>query len=304
LTPIATTATPPVLRRIRAAVRAVLILGLVVSVLANVLHANGNWISQTIAAWPPLALLFTVELISRVPVYRRSLAAVRLAATATIAGIAAWVSYWHMAGVAARYGETGASPYLMPLTVDGLVIVASVSLVELAGRIRSAEQATIPVDTRSTVEPTTVVAPAIDRPVGEPTTLPIDPVDHFDRPALTGTDHPTDRVPDPAVDKTPTTATELGSQRATTVADDEPTTPVDRQPTTGPTAPGLRVVGATAAVTNAGLLRARYGDRLPDSMRQIRSDMGWSKERVDRAVDAYNAGLDQADEEDLEEATA
>src|SRR5215213_5809101 len=105
------------------------------------LHARDNPISQAIAAWPPLALLLTVELISRVPVHRRSLAAVRLGATTTIAGIAAWVSYWHMAGVASRYGETGASPYLLPLSVDGLVIVASVSLVELAGRIRSAENA-------------------------------------------------------------------------------------------------------------------------------------------------------------------
>jgi len=43
-----------------------------------------------------------------------------------------------MAGVAARYGEDGAAPYLLPLSVDGLVVVASVSLVELAGRIRAA----------------------------------------------------------------------------------------------------------------------------------------------------------------------
>jgi hypothetical protein len=109
------------------------------SVTANILHAQPNPISQAIAAWPPLALLLTVELISRVPVDRRSLAFARLAATATIAGIAAWVSYWHMAGVASRYGETGASPYLLPLSVDGLIIVASVCLVELAGRIAAAE---------------------------------------------------------------------------------------------------------------------------------------------------------------------
>lgn len=126
------------LRRVRWAVRAVLVLGVAASVAANILHANPNPIAQAIAAWPPLALLLTVELISRVPVHRRSLAAVRLGATATIAGIAAWVSYWHMAGVAARYGETGAAPYLLPLSVDGLVVVASVSLVELAGRLRSA----------------------------------------------------------------------------------------------------------------------------------------------------------------------
>ncbi|HZN16972.1 MAG TPA: DUF2637 domain-containing protein [Micromonosporaceae bacterium] len=129
----------PQLRRVRWAVRATLSLGVAASVSANVLHAQDNPISQAIAAWPPLALLLTVELISRVPVHRRSLAFVRLVATAIIASIAAWVSYWHMAGVASRYGETGTSPYLLPLSVDGLIIVASVCLVELAGQIRLAE---------------------------------------------------------------------------------------------------------------------------------------------------------------------
>jgi Protein of unknown function (DUF2637) len=129
----------PQLRRVRWAVRATLVLGVAASVVANILHALDNPISQAIAAWPPLALLLTVELISRVPVHRRSLAFARLVATATIAGIAAWVSYWHMAGVAARYGETGASPYLLPLSVDGLIVVASICLVELGGRIASLE---------------------------------------------------------------------------------------------------------------------------------------------------------------------
>ncbi|BCJ54913.1 hypothetical protein Asp14428_63880 [Actinoplanes sp. NBRC 14428] len=130
----------PQLRRVRWAVRATLVLGVAASVVANILHALDNPISQAIAAWPPLALLLTVELISRVPVHRRSLAFARLVATATIAGIAAWVSYWHMAGVAARYGETGASPYLLPLSVDGLIVVASICLVELGGRIATLEQ--------------------------------------------------------------------------------------------------------------------------------------------------------------------
>ena len=128
------------LRRVRWAVRATLILGVAASVVANVLHALDNPISQAIAAWPPLALLLTVELISRVPVHRRWLAAARLIATAAIAGIAAWVSYWHMAGVASRYGETGASPYLLPLSVDGLIVVASICLVELGGRITGLER--------------------------------------------------------------------------------------------------------------------------------------------------------------------
>lgn len=143
------------LRRVRWAVRATLFLGVAASVVANVLHALDNPISQAIAAWPPLALLLTVELISRVPVHRRWLAATRLIATATIAGIAAWVSYWHMAGVAARYGETGASPYLLPLSVDGLIVVASICLVELGGRISTLE--------RSAEDPASP-EPAADRP--------------------------------------------------------------------------------------------------------------------------------------------
>jgi hypothetical protein len=123
--------------RVRWAMRATLLLGVAASVVANVLHAQPHPVSQAIAAWPPLALLLTVELISRVPVHRQSLAAARFAATAVISGIAGWVSYWHMSGVASRYGETGASPYLLPVSVDGLIMVASVCLVELAGRIRA-----------------------------------------------------------------------------------------------------------------------------------------------------------------------
>lgn len=127
------------LTRIRWAVRATLLLGVAASIVANVLHAIDNPISQSISAWPPLALLLTVELISRVPVHSKALAAGRLAAAAIIAGIAAWVSYWHMVGVASRYGEVGLSPYLLPLSVDGLIVVASICLVELGGRIRAAE---------------------------------------------------------------------------------------------------------------------------------------------------------------------
>jgi hypothetical protein len=145
------------LKGIRWAVRATLALGVIASTVANILHADPNVISQTIAAWPPLALLLTIELISRAPVHRPILSAVRVVATVLIAGIAAWVSYWHMVGVIARYGETGAGPYLIPLTVDGLVVVASVCLVELGGRIQAA---TKPQWAMSEPHPATPDAPA------------------------------------------------------------------------------------------------------------------------------------------------
>lgn len=159
------------LARVRWGVRGALVLGVATSVAANILHALPNPISQAIAAWPPLALLLTVELISRIPVQRRSLTAVRLAATAAIAAIAAWVSYWHMTGVASKYGEVGAAPYLIPLSVDGLIVVASVCLVELADRIRQAPgEADTATDTRADIQPDTTPdtpkrpAPAVRRP--------------------------------------------------------------------------------------------------------------------------------------------
>lgn len=158
------------LSHVRWGVRAALFLGVATSVAANILHALPNPISQAIAAWPPLALLLTVELISRIPVQRRSLTAVRLAATVAIAGIAAWVSYWHMTGVASRYGEVGAAPYLIPLSVDGLIVVASVCLVELADRIRqvTGEQVTgelaTATDTQADITPDVTPERAGDEP--------------------------------------------------------------------------------------------------------------------------------------------
>ncbi|MET7752704.1 DUF2637 domain-containing protein [Micromonospora sp. NPDC005367] len=165
------------LRRLRWAVRATLVLGVAASVAANVLHARPNPISQIIAAWPPLALLLTVELISRVPHHRWYLGAIRITAAAIIALIAAWVSYWHLVGVAARYGESGyGAAYLLPISVDGLVLVASVSLVEITARIRaaSARMALAPtaelsrapaaaVSTLSAPDEVTVAAPSTGR---------------------------------------------------------------------------------------------------------------------------------------------
>jgi hypothetical protein len=155
------------LKRIGWGVRGVFALGIAASLAGNVLHAADNPVSKAISAWSPLALLLAVELISRVPASRGWASIGRLGGTAVIAGIAAWVSYWHMAGVAARYGETGASPYLLPFSVDGLIVVASICLVEIGGRIRAlstpADDAAPAVATAPIAEP--VVEPVVVEPV-------------------------------------------------------------------------------------------------------------------------------------------
>jgi hypothetical protein len=160
------------LRRQRWAVRAALAL------------AQPNPIAQAIAAWPPVALLVTVELIARIPI-RRRIGWLRLVATLVIAAVAAWVSYWHMAGVVDRYGERGLVPYLLPLSVDGLIVVMSISLVELAGKIRAVvstppEPATEPANPTATAPPSPQVSLIKARPIVvtvQPGELPTDSTD-------------------------------------------------------------------------------------------------------------------------------
>lgn len=166
------------LRRIGWGTRGVFALGIAASLAGNVLHAADSPISKAISAWSPLALLLAVELISRVPARRGWTSYARLGATAIIAGIAAWVSYWHMVAVASRYGETDASPYLLPLSVDGLIIVASISLVEIGGRIRALTETESPaVPLPAPLPPVVPVTPApVIMPEPAPIPAPAEPV--------------------------------------------------------------------------------------------------------------------------------
>ena len=219
----------PQLKRIRWAVRATLMLGVAASVAANVLHARHEIVSQVISAWPPLALLLTVELTSRIPMHKPLLAGIRVLATATIAGIAAWVSYWHMQGVAVKFGETETSAYLLPISVDGLIVVASVSLVELAGRIRFLEERrmnalTAPVQY---IEPSPVVQAAPVSPAVAP--LPVRPTppavepEPMREPVSAGVTHATPvrleglATPNPRVPTSPLSGRPLGGNQGTPV---------------------------------------------------------------------------------------
>ena len=157
------------LRRLRFGIWTIFALGVLVSLAANVLHADPNPISQAVAGWAPVALLLAVELLSRVPVRTGWRTWCRITATGIVAAIAAWVSYWHMVGVAIRYGETGLTPYLLPVSVDGLIVIASISLVEIGARIR--EHTTTPASTHPAPPPAPAPATA-PTPAPAPATVP------------------------------------------------------------------------------------------------------------------------------------
>jgi Protein of unknown function (DUF2637) len=119
---------------------AAFLLGVAVSVAANVAHtwyipgASGRPPvgAQLAAAFYPLALLLTVEILARVPwPVGPWWAAARYGGTALVAGVAAVVSYRHMAALLAAYGEDALTAAIGPLAVDGLMVVASFALLAI-----------------------------------------------------------------------------------------------------------------------------------------------------------------------------
>ncbi len=132
------------LGRLRMGVRAALALAVAATVSANVLHAQPTLIGRVISAWAPTALLIAIEIITRIPLRLSLRAVVVWLATTGIAGIAAWVSYWHMVAVCDRYGEDTVAAHLIPLSVDGLVVVTSVYLVEINRRLRQPTETAVP----------------------------------------------------------------------------------------------------------------------------------------------------------------
>lgn len=137
--------------------RGALALALIVSMAANILAAEPDPVARSIAAWSPLALYTAIEVMTRVPVRNRLLGGIRIVATVAIAVIAGVTSYLHMVGVGQRYGESWQVVYLLPISVDGLVTVLTLSLLDIASQVRSltaeatsAAQRTARVNTGST----------------------------------------------------------------------------------------------------------------------------------------------------------
>ena len=120
------------------------LLGAGASIAANVAHAaerntEGTDIGAMLfAAWAPVALLLVAEMMVRGQRPRGLLSAVEWIGAFLVALAAAVVSYGHMRGLLLQYGESELVAVLLPLSVDGLVVVASVALA--AGRRNKAEQ--------------------------------------------------------------------------------------------------------------------------------------------------------------------
>ncbi len=113
--------------------------GIGASLAANIAHAGDGIGAKFVAGWPPLALLLCSEVMMRVPAPRHPLVrAVQIVGTVVVAGVAAVASFRHMKALALEYGEDTMTASTLPLSVDGLALVASIALVVLAHQRRAA----------------------------------------------------------------------------------------------------------------------------------------------------------------------
>lgn len=131
------------LRWLQGLSRGVMLFGFMTSAGGNVLHAAKNPISIAISLLAPSILALAFELVSRIPLRKEAspvAKVLRVGATGGIALIMAVISYQHQRDAFGRWGDQ-LQATLLPAAIDGLMIVGSVSLIELTIQIRDLEAA-------------------------------------------------------------------------------------------------------------------------------------------------------------------
>ena len=123
-------------RRLRWLVGIAVVSGIGLSVAINVLHAPDNRWARVIAGAPPLAVYAILELIAHVPVSNRSLSIVRIAGATIVASGAGYLSYAQQYSAVISLGFPHDQARIWPAVIDGTMMVATVSLVEIARKIR------------------------------------------------------------------------------------------------------------------------------------------------------------------------
>lgn len=119
----------------RLTARAALTLGIVASVAANVAHARAGLGPRLAAGFAPLAVYASVEVLARVA-WRHGFwwGLGRWCGSLTVGLVAAVASYVHQRSLLLTYGEEPLPATLIPLSVDGLMLLATVALIGMGGR--------------------------------------------------------------------------------------------------------------------------------------------------------------------------
>lgn len=145
------------LRRLRWFVLVTVLLGIAASVAMNVLHAPPSIVARLASAGPPIFVFGSLELIARIPGSGKWLTRARVAGAAIVAVGAAAISYAQQRAAVHELGFAEWEAWIWPLIIDGFMIVASVSLVEVVRKIRmmtdpAAGAATLPAQLRAVAD--------------------------------------------------------------------------------------------------------------------------------------------------------
>lgn len=127
------------LDHLRWSCRGVVVLASCTSVWANWLHSDHNAWAIIINVMPPIIVLVGFELTSRIPAWEGPIwhprRWVRPAAMVGITFIGAWLSYWHQKAAFLKYSHDIQTAMLLPLAIDGLMIISSVAVLDIGDKI-------------------------------------------------------------------------------------------------------------------------------------------------------------------------
>ncbi|MBL7259167.1 hypothetical protein [Paractinoplanes lichenicola] len=144
------------------------------------------------ATFWPVALFVAIEILTRVAwPSGRGWQLLRFGGITPVALVAAVVSYRHLSGLLAYYGEDPVTCVFGPLAVDGLMVISSAALLATADHARTLDSLTVPA-----VPPVPAPAP----------TLPAVPAPSTTAPQSAGNPAPTE---DPAQSPEPVPATRI-----------------------------------------------------------------------------------------------
>lgn len=124
------------LRRLRWYVLVVVLAGIAASVAMNVLHAPDNLAARFVGALPPLAVFGCLELVVRIPSSSKALSGVRIFGATVVAVGAATLSYAQQYAAIVDLQFPHWQAMIWPGVIDGTMVVASLSLVEVVRKIR------------------------------------------------------------------------------------------------------------------------------------------------------------------------
>lgn len=143
--------------RLRWLCRGIVVLATLTSVWSNQLTAQGTTPSFIISIMAPIIVLLGFELVSRIPLgeSRWVVRFTRPTLTAGITGGGAYLSYWHQRDAFMVYSSDVKTAYILPGLIDGLMVIAAISLIELnvAHEMLEARQAGLDIQISTRREP-------------------------------------------------------------------------------------------------------------------------------------------------------